>query len=294
MALLTLWVICTVTFGIMRTIPGGPFSSERYLPPEIEANLAARYNLDRPLLSQYFTYIFSAAQGDLGKSFVHVEQTTRDIIKTSFPASATLGLIAFCLAYTVGVPLGILAATSRSQILDAPLMIFAIAGVSVPGFIAAGLLQYFLGFKLGWLPISGYHESWKQLVLPAVSLSLFPIAFLSRLVRNSMLGVLKTDYMRTARAKGLSQFRATVRHGLRNALLPPLTYGGPLLAGLLTGSFVIENIFAIPGLGYFFVSSINDRDYPVIMGVTLFYSALIIGFNMVTDLFYRLVDPRLS
>lgn len=289
----TLLIIATATFFMMHAIPGGPFSRERMLPPEIEANIARKYNLDMPLATQYTTYMKGLLRGDLGMSFVHVGRSTWQIIKESFPKSAVLGLVAFLVAIAIGLPLGILSAMARRRFWDTGLMLVAIIGVSVPSFILAGVFQYSIGLRLGWLPVAGWGDSMLQVILPALSLAAFPTAFLSRLIRSSMLEVLGSDYIRTARAKGVSRSATILRHGLSNALLPAITYTGPLLAGLLTGSFVVENIFAIPGLGNFFVSSITDRDYTVIMGVTMFYSSLIIGMNCLVDIAYSFLDPRL-
>lgn len=294
LSLLTLLIIATATFFLMHSIPGGPFSSERLLPPEIEANLARKYSLDLPVGEQFARYLGDVMRGDLGMSFVHEGQTTNQIIREGFPKSAALGGSAFLLAIAFGVPLGVASALARKTIWDGALMVMTILGVSVPSFILAGVLQFAVGFKLGWVPAAGWGDTPLQVVLPALALAAFPTAFLSRLMRGSMITVLSSDYIRTARAKGLSRAKVLLRHALRNALLPAVTYAGPLLAGLLTGSFVVENIFAIPGLGNFFVSSITDRDYTVIMGVTLFYSALLIGLNCLVDVLYGLLDPRIS
>jgi oligopeptide transport system permease protein len=292
LSILTVFVIGAATFFLMHSIPGGPFSRERMLPPEIEANLARKYNLDQPVGRQFLTYMADVSRGDLGVSFVHEGRTTNQIICEGFPKSATLGAAAFLLAVGMGVPLGIASAMARRTAWDGALMLLAILGVSVPSFILAGVLQYAVSFKLGWLPAAGWGDTPLQIILPAFALAAFPMAFLSRLLRTSMIEVLDCDYLRTARAKGLGRAAVMLKHALRNAILPAITYAGPLLAGLLTGSFVVENIFAIPGLGNFFVSSITDRDYTVIMGVTLFYSALLVGMNCAVDLLYCWLDPR--
>ncbi len=294
LSVVTVLVIGAATFFLMHSIPGGPFSAERMLPPEIEANLARKYNLDLPVTQQFGRYMSDVIRGDLGTSFVHEGQTTNQIIREGFPKSAALGGTAFLIALGLGVPLGVASALSRRTLWDGALMLMAILGVSVPSFILAGVLQYGVGFKLGWVPAAGWGDTPLQVILPALALAAFPTAFLSRLIRGSMLTVLDSDYIRTARAKGLSRGTVMLSHALRNALLPAVTYAGPLLAGLLTGSFVVENIFAIPGLGNFFVSSITDRDYTVIMGVTLFYSTLLIGLNCLVDVTYAFLDPRIS
>ena len=293
LSVLTVLCIASITFFLMHSIPGGPFSRERALPPEVEANIARKYNLDLPVPQQFVRYMGDLMRGDLGTSFVHEGRTTNQIIAESFPRSAALGIVAFLMAIAMGVPLGIVAALARKSTWDGALMVAAILGVSVPSFVLASLLQYGLAFKLGWLPAAGWGDSWTQVILPALALAAFPAAFISRLVRSSMAEVLKQDYIRTARSKGVSRGVVILRHALRNALMPAVTYAGPLLAGLLTGSFVVENIFAIPGLGNFYVSSITDRDYTVIMGVTLFYSALLIGINALVDIIYGVLNPQI-
>jgi len=264
------------------------------LPPEIEANLARKYNLDEPVSVQFASYMSDLLKGDLGISFLHEGRTTNQIIRESFPKSAALGLCAFLVAISLGVPLGIASAMARRTLWDGFLMLVAIIGVSIPGFILASILQFGFSYHLDWLPAAGWGDSPLQVVLPALALAAFPMAFLSRLIRRSMIDVMDSDYIRTARAKGLTRSAIMLRHALRNALLPAVTYAGPLLAGLLTGSFVVENIFAIPGLGNFFVTSVTDRDYTVIMGVTIFYSALLIGTNWIVDVIYGQLDVRLK
>lgn len=294
LSLATLFVIASATFFLMHSIPGGPFSRERSLPPEIEANLAKKYNIDQPVGLQFVRYLGGAVRGDLGPSFQHEGRTTNDIIREGFPKSAVLGIAGFLIALSVGLPLGTIAAMRRAGVIDRTLMVIGVLGVSVPSFILASLLQYFFSYKLKWAPAAGWGDSMWQVILPAIALAGFPVAFISRLIRTSMLNVLQSDWLRTARAKGLSRAVVIYKHALRNAILPVVTYAGPLLASLLTGSFVVENIFAIPGLGSAFVTSIQDRDYTVIMGVTLFYSALLIGFNVVVDALYAVLDPRIG
>jgi len=301
LSLATLFVIACATFTIMHTVPGGPFSRERALPPEIEANIARKYNLDQPLHRQFARYLGGLLRGDLGPSFVHEGRSVNQIIKEGFPKSATLGGTGFLVAFGIGVPFGVVAAIRRRGIVDRGLMLLAVLGVSVPSFIIASLLQYLFskqttvfGRELGPWPTAGWGDSPWQVVLPALAMAGFPLAFVSRLVRTSMMNVLDADYLRTARAKGVGRLRVLVRHGLRNAIMPAVTYSGPLLASLLTGSFVVESIFAIPGLGSAFVTSISDRDYTVIMGVTLFYSALLVSFNILVDVLYLWLDPRVG
>lgn len=300
LSLLTLVVIAGATFVLMHSIPGGPFSHEREVPPEIEANIARKYNLDQPVWRQFASYMVGLSRGDLGPSFVHEGRSTNDFIREGFPKSASLGASGFAIAFGLGIPLGLSAALRRRSITDRSLMLVAVVGVSVPSFIVASLLQYLFSQRIslgkseiGPMPTVGWGDSPWQILLPAIALAGFPLAFVSRLVRTSMLNVLDAEYLRTAKAKGLGPPAVVIRHGLRNAILPAVTYSGPLLASLLTGSFVVENIFAIPGLGNFFVSSITDRDYTVILGVTLFYSSLLIGFNILVDIAYAWLDPRI-
>lgn len=294
LSVVTLSVIAVATFFLMHNIPGGPFSSERSLPPEIEANLARKYNLDEPISRQFLLYVGGLLRGDLGPSFQHEGRTTNDIIREGFPKSAVLGISAFLLAFAIGTPFGVASALRRHGITDRALMLAAVLGVSVPSFILASLLQYFFSYRLRWAPAAGWGESPWQVILPAAALAGFPIAFISRLVRSSLLNVLQSDWLRTARSKGLAPWAVIGKHALRNALLPVVTYSGPLLAALVTGSFVVENIFAIPGLGSAYVTSIQDRDYTVLMGVTLFYSALLITFNLLVDVVYFWLDPRIA
>ena len=286
LSLATLGVIAAATFFLMHAIPGGPYSRERRLPPAVEANLARKYHLDEPVAAQFVRYMGGVVRGDLGPSFAHADRSTNDIIRDGFPKSALLGLTAFLIAVALGVPMGIASALRRRHVADRATMVIAVFGVSVPAFIIASLLQYIFSYRLGWIPAAGWGDSPWQVIMPAVALAAFPVAFLSRLVRSSMLAVMESDFIRTAHAKGVSRLQVIVRHGLRNALMPAVTYSGPLLASLVTGSFVVESIFAIPGLGQFYVSSINDRDYTVIMGVTLFYSGLLVGANVLVDLAY--------
>jgi len=294
LALATLWLIATATFALMRSVPGGPFDSERRLPPAVEANIVRKYRLDQPVWRQYLDYMAGLARLDLGPSFTQEGRTTNAIIRDGLPKTAVLGAAAFALSLAVGVPLGVAAALQRERATDRALMIASILGVSVPGFIVASLLQYVFSYRLGWLPAAGWGETALQAAMPAAALAAFHTAFLSRLVRSSLLSVLGSDYVRTARAKGVPAAGVVARHALRNALLPVLTYSGPLLAALLTGSFVIEDIFAIPGIGGALVRAINDRDYTVIMGLTLFYSALLVTLNLIVDILYAVLDPRIS
>ncbi len=291
--LISLWLIVTATFFFMRIAPGNPFTSEKKLPPEIEANLNAHFGLDKPWYAQYGEYLVRIAKWDFGPSFKYKSQTVNDLINDGFPVSAALGLEAIFLAIAFGVLLGIIAALKHNRWPDYTAMIIAVLGISVPSFIMATFLQYFLAIKMGLFPVARW-ETFMHTILPAIALASSPMAFIARLTRSSMLEVLANDYIKTAKAKGLSQGAITVKHAIRNALLPVVTYMGPLTAGILTGSFVIEKIFGIPGLGAHFVLSISNRDYTVIMGVTVFYSILLLVSILLVDIAYGIIDPRIK
>jgi oligopeptide transport system permease protein len=291
--LLSLYLIITATFFLMRSAPGGPFTQEKQLPPEILKNLNAYYGLDKPWYSQYFDYLTSILRWDFGPSFKYKGQTVNDLINSGFPVSATLGMEAILLAVAFGVFFGVIAALKHNKWQDYLAMIIAVFGISVPSFIMATILQYFFAMKLGWFPVARW-ESWAHTFLPSLALAATPMAFIARLTRSSMLEVLSNDYIRTAKAKGLSQLTITIKHAIRNAMLPVVSYLGPLTAGVLTGSFVIEKIFGIPGLGSYFVTSISNRDYTTIMGVTVFYSILLLFCILLVDIGYGLIDPRIK
>lgn len=288
-----LLVIVTVVFFLMHAIPGGPFASEKKLPPEIIRNLNARYHLDDPLWKQYRDYLGNLVRGDLGPSFKYQDRTVNDLVKEGFPVSATLGAIAVGLALIVGCLAGIIAALRHNMWQDYTAIVLATINFSVPSFIMAALLMYIFALKLAWLPAAMWGTP-QQVVLPALALSAYPTAFIASLMRSSMLEVLQQDYIKTARAKGLSERAVIWRHGIRNAILPVITYLGPLIAGVFTGSFIIERIFAIPGLGEHFVTSISNRDYTVILGVTVFYSAFLMSMNFLVDIAYVVIDPRIK
>ncbi|MBU8877465.1 ABC transporter permease [Bacillus sp. FJAT-29790] len=291
--LVSLWLIITATFFFMRIAPGNPFTSEKRLPPEIEANLHAHFGLDKPWYAQYGEYLLRIVKWDFGPSFKYKSQTVNDLINDGFPVSFILGMEAIFLAVAIGILLGIIAALKHNKWQDYGAMIVAVMGISVPSFIMASLLQYFLSIKLGLFPVARW-ETFMHTVLPALALASTPLAFIARLTRSSMLEVLSNDYIKTAKAKGLSQGVITVKHAVRNALLPVVTYMGPLSAGILTGSFVVEKIFGIPGLGSHFVTSIGNRDYTVIMGVTVFYSILLLASILLVDIAYGIIDPRIK
>lgn len=277
----------------MHSIPGGPFKKEKALPPAIQRNIEERYKLNDPLWKQYTDYLRNLVRGDLGPSFKYLGRSVNDIIRDGFPVSATLGAWAILFALVVGVPAGIISALNQNRWQDNTVMAIAIIGVSVPNFVIATLLMYVFAVKLRWLPVALWGTP-KHVILPMIALAGFPAAFFARLMRSSTLDVLSQDYIRTARAKGLSWYAVVVKHVVKNAILPVVTYLGPLIAGILTGSFVVENIFAIPGLGRYYVTSIYNRDYTTIMGVTIFYSAFLVLVNFLVDIAYGWIDPRIK
>ena len=291
--LLVLWVIVTVTFLLMHAIPGGPFTAEKALPEAVLKNIEARYHLNDPLPKQYWDYLVNLLQGDLGPSFKYESRTVNEIIAESFPVSAELGAVAVALSVVVGIPAGMLGALYQNRWPDHLVMLFATVGISVPSFILATLLIYIFALWLELLPAAMWAGP-EFTILPSLALAGLPIAFVARLTRSSMLEVLSQDYIRTARAKGLAPFNIMWRHALKNAMLPVVTYLGPMIAAIFTGSFVIESIFAIPGLGRHFVTSIYNRDYTVILGITVFYSALLVIMNFLVDLAYVWLDPRIK
>jgi oligopeptide transport system permease protein len=266
-----LWVVATVTFVLLRFLPGGPFDREKALPPEILRNIEARYALDRPVLEQYALYLRDVVRGELGPSYKYVGRDVTDVIRDALPVSVVLGLSALAIALLGGVGLGLVAGMQPGSALDRAATLTAVLGVSLPGFVLGP----------------------SHVVLPALTLAALPLAYVAQLTRTSVIEVSRQDFVRTARAKGLGELRVRVRHVLRNALLAVVTYFGPLLATLLTGSFVVERIFAIPGLGGFFVTAVTNRDYPLVLGVTLVYAALIVLANLLVDLLYAWLDPRI-
>ena len=292
LAIVTLLVLTSVVFVLVRLMPGDPFSSDK-MTPEIKANLEAYYGLDKPLGQQYLTYMLDASHGDFGDSLKQRGRTVMDIIKMKFPVSARVGGVSVLVALIVGVPLGCIAALKRGKFLDSLISVISTCGIAVPSFVICTFLLYFFGVKLQILPTMGL-TSWKHYVMPVMALSFYPTAYIMRLMRSSMLDVLGQDYMRTAKAKGLAGFKILFKHALRNAILPVITYVGPLLAYTVTGSFVVEKIFTIPGLGGEFITAINGRDYTLIMGTTIFLATLIIVMNVIVDIVYKIVDPRIK
>ena len=293
LAILTIWVVITITFFVMHAVPGGPFMSEKAITKEAQAALEAKYGLDKPLGVQYVTYLKDiVTRFDFGPSLKQRGRQVIDIIGDGLRTSAKLGLIAAALAVVVGVVLGAVAALRRNTLVDKFIMVLTTAFISMPSFIMGSFRLRFLSVKLGWFPANGSTAA--GLVLPVVTLSLSPRANITRLIRSSMLDVLGQDYIRTAKAKGVSGSKIIFGHALKNSLIPVLTYIGPMLAFIVTGSMVVEQIFAVPGIGRQFVSSITNRDYTMIMGTTIVLASLIVIMNLVTDILYKVVDPRIE
>lgn len=290
---ITAFVVATLTFFIMNLVPGGPFLSEKAVTPQAQAAMEAKYGLDKPLFVQYLTYMGDILHGDMGMSLKKRGFTVNDIIRNKFPVSARLGLLSVLVSVLVGVPLGSVAAYNRGKVLDSIIIFFSTAGIAIPTFLSSTLLMYVLSVKLRLLPSLGL-SSPASYIMPVIALSLYPASYIARLMRSSMLDVIGQDYMRTARAKGVSTFKSIFKHALRNAILPVVTYLGPLLAYLMTGSFIVEKIFTIPGLGSEFVAAIPSRDYPLIMGTTIFLACLIIMMNVIVDIAYAFIDPRIK
>ncbi len=305
MGFVTLWLVITITFFLLHLLPGDPFQSEKAIPPKIKENLMAKYHLDKPLGVQYVEYLKSISKGDLGMSMKVRGRTVNDVIVDSFPVSADLGARAIIFALAVGIPLGIIAALKRGKYQDKISMVIAIIGISVPSFVLAGLMQKYavdfhngilidkLNLPLFRILLSGWDDPSKK-ILPVIALGLYTVALIARLLRDKMIEVMGQDYIRLAIAKGVKPKDIVLKHALRNAILPIITIMGPTIAALLTGSFVIEQIFTIPGLGKYFVQSINDRDYTMVLGVTVFYAIFLIIMMIIMDIVYALVDPKIK
>ena len=293
MALVTAFLVATLTFFVMNMVPGGPFLAEKAVTPQAQAAMEAKYGLDKPLHVQYLTYMSGLLRGDFGLSLKKRGRTVAQIISTKFPVSARLGGIALLVAVFFGVPFGSVAAFNRGKAVDNVLVVFSTAGIAVPSFLSSTLLMFIFTTKLNLLPSLGLKNP-QSYIMPVIALSLYPASYIARLMRSSLLDVMGQDYMRTARAKGVSNFMSIFKHAMRNAILPVITYLGPLLASLMTGSFIIEKIFNIPGLGSEFVGAITSRDYPMIMGTTIFLAVFIIAMNVIVDITYAIVDPRIK
>ena len=293
LAIITIWAVATITFFMMNLVPGGPFMGEKALSPQAQKALEEKYGLDKPLIQQYTTYMKGILHGDFSESLKQRGRSVSSIIVTKFPVSAKIGGIAVLVSLLIGIPLGCIAAFRRGKFLDHFISIMATCGIAVPSFVICTVLMYLFGAKLNLLPTFGL-TSWKHYIMPVMSLAFYPTAYIMRLMRSSMLDVLGQDYMRTAKAKGLSQFVSMFKHALRNAILPVVTYVGPMITFTLTGSFVVEKIFTIPGLGGQFVGAITSRDYTLIMGTTIFLASLMIVMNVIVDIIYKIVDPRIK
>lgn len=290
----TLLVLMTLAFFMMRAAPGGPFDTEKTLPPEIQANLDKKYHLDEPLIQQYGRYLLDLAQGDFGPSFQYKDYTVNELIAQGFPVSLRLGGTAIILAFFIGSLLGTIAALRQNTATDYTVMAAAMTGISIPNFVLAPLLILLFAVHLRWLPAGGWNDgAFLNTILPIIALTLPYVAYISRLMRSSMIEVLRSNPIRTARAKGLPEHTIILRHAMKPALLPVISFLGPATAGIITGSVVIEQIFGIPGIGRYFVQGALNRDYTLVMGVVVFYGILIIAFNFIVDVVYALLDPKI-
>ena len=290
----TLFVLLVVTFFLMHIVPGSPFAQhEDKMPAEIRAQVEAKYGLDKPLMEQFITYLGNTLRGDFGISFIKPSTNVNEILDLGFPISARVGAIVVVVSLFIGEGVGILSAIRRGSLLDNAVMVFATVGVSVPLFVISVLLLYLFAGVWNVLPTYGL-TTWRHYILPVACLSFSPIAYIARLTRSSMLEVIEQDYIRTARAKGVKESMVILRHALRNAILPVVTYLGPLVASLLTGSFIVERLFAIPGMGRYYVESIGSRDYNVILGMTVFFGIFVVACNLLVDILYGIIDPRVK
>ena len=301
--IIAMFMIILITFTLMHSIPGGPFTNTKGVPEEVTQAMEAKYGLDQPMPVQFVKYLGSLLHGDFGPSYKYTGKTVNDFIATGAPVSAKLGLVTLVFVLLTSIPMGILAALKNGKWQDMLLMAIATIGVTIPSFVIASVLIYVFSFKLNVLPTFGldsstdtlnFSSSWKSYILPVIAMGGYSVSYLARLMRSSLLEVMGQDYIRTARAKGLTEFAVVTKHALRNALIPVITVLGPTVAGLLTGSFVVEKIFAIPGIGYYFVNSVTQRDYTTIMGVTIFFAAFLMAMVLLVDIFYCLIDPRIK
>lgn len=291
-SVVTVFLLITMTFFLMHAVPGGPFNSDK-ITPQTRANLEKKYGLDKPLMTQYTIYLGDLAQGDLGSSLLKKGRTVNGIITEKFPYSAKLGLMALALALLIGIPLGALAAIKHETLYDRIIMLFTTIFISVPGFVLGTLLLVIFGALLQWSPVT-WEDIPANYILPVITYSFYPICYIAKLMRSSMLETLGQDYIKTAHAKGLSSLTVNFKHALKNSVIPIITYLGPLTAFLITGGFAVERIFSVPGLGRFFVDSVSGRDYPVIMGTTIFLGIIMVAMNLIVDIIYGLVDPKIK
>ena len=285
--------VATLTFLIMHWVPGGPFDTEKILPPAIIANIEAKYHLDQPVGVQYLLYMKQLLQGDLGPSYKYIGRDVSDILRDTFPVSFTLGMCAVLVVLGMGVPAGIISAYWKNSLLDRSILLFAAMGISIPSFVLGAVSVWIFSHQWHLLPPALW-EGPRYMILPAFALGTGFAGYIARLTRTTVLDVLSSDYIRTARAKGLTEFKILIKHVLINSIYPIVSVMGPLTAGLGTGSFVIEFVFSIPGMGRFFITAVTNRDYPLIMGVTLVYAVLIVVANIVVDIIYGWLDPRVS
>lgn len=291
--LLTVFVLITLVFMLMKVLPGGPFDSDRVTDQRVIQIIEARYNLDKPVMVQYLLYLQSVLRGDLGESFKKVGTSVTELIGNLAPVTFRLGMVSLVVSVGLGLLLGIIAALSKRPSVQASIVAMATIGISIPGFLLALFLMYLFAVKLGLLPIIGL-STWKHYVMPTAALSFYPVAFISRMTRSVLTEVIKQDYIVMAKSKGLAWHTIIWRHALKNVLIPIVTYLGPMIAYLMTGSFVIENLFAIPGIGRELINSIQGRDAPVVLGLTIFLGAFIVAMNLIVDLMLGLIDPRIK
>ncbi|MGF1686207.1 oligopeptide ABC transporter permease OppB [Photobacterium japonica] len=293
-AIPTLLVLITISFFLMRFAPGNPFSSERPLPPEVMANIEAKYGLDKPVFEQYTTYLGNIVQGDFGPSFKYKDFTVNELVGKALPVSAKIGVFAFIFALIMGVTVGTIAALKQNSWIDYTIMSTAMAGVVMPSFILAPVLIYIFSINLGWLPAGGWHDgSIKYMLLPMMGMSLLYVATFARITRGSMIETLNSNFIRTARAKGLSYPYIIMKHALKPAMLPVVSYMGPAFVGIITGSVVIETIFGLPGIGKLFVNAAFNRDYSLVLGITILIGSLTIIFNAIVDIVLAYIDPKI-
>lgn len=288
-----LWVIASLTFVLLRILPGGPFDAEKALPPEVKASIEAKYKLNDPLPKQYADYMLGLISGDLGESYKYIGRGVTEIVAESFPASFQLGVFSLILAFLIGIPAGVYAASKHNTWMDSGIMILAVSSVSLPSFLVAAVMILIFAFHLDWLPVALW-DGPQYYILPVFVLGMRPAAIIARLTRASVLDVIRSDYIRTARAKGLAQHEILFKHVLKNSLIPVLTFAGPLTAGILSGSFVIEHIFNVPGIGKHFIESVSNRDYPLVLALTLMFSFMLVIANLIVDLLYTYFDPRIK
>lgn len=292
MSIVTIWVVISLTFFLIRLMPGGPFTDEK-MPPEIKASLEEQYGLDKPLGEQYTIYMKSLLKGDFGQSMIFRGKDVTDTISVSFPASAKLGVVTIIFSLSLGVVFGIVAALKANKWPDRVCMIFSTLGITIPSFVIGAVLIYFFTVKFGLLGATGLNKPGNY-IMPVIALCGSSLAFITRLTRSKMIDVMKSDFIRTAKAKGLDKRTVVFKHALRNCMIPVVTYLGPLVASILTGSFIVETVFAIPGLGNEFVSSVGNRDYSTVLGLVAFYCTLIIICNLIVDILYVIIDPRIK